>query len=394
MVGIASGAEGGVLFTDVNNNRVRHVRPDGTIETVAGSGLLPGIDNSFVGDRGPATAARLFAPQEVLPLRGGGFLVSDTRNARVRQVAPNGIITTFAGDGDIYTGFGGDGDGGPARRASIDHPTGLARLPGGAIAIGDGPRIRRVARTGRIGTLVNLAALTGGGACLGDFAGRTGGDVQGLAVTAERGLAIAGHGGLYYRAPRDTKRTLVTLRDARVSRQHVAVELDASQPGRARLEVRRRERLIARTTHRIKAGRSKLGVNGRFPARTHTVRVRLTGTTGAVARDQVSLFTSRVLPALNSNAELTSRVDQLADSAGAQDEGYIDRCRRQTPRRIDCAVAYAGRYCVSVIAVLLRPSGGMFWRLYDCAGSLARPFRRAPGVLWQGPAERLPDAPA
>jgi hypothetical protein len=131
MAGIGSLPDGGLLFTDVNNNRVRRVRPDGAVETVAGSGPhgLPFFGNSFGGDGGLATAARLFAPQEVLPTRGGGFLVSDTGNARVRKVNSQGIITTFAGEGDIMR-LGGQGDGGPAIRASITRPTGLARLSG------------------------------------------------------------------------------------------------------------------------------------------------------------------------------------------------------------------------------------------------------------------------
>jgi hypothetical protein len=306
----------------------------------------------------------------------------------VRKVTSKGVITTFAGDGDIM-GLGGRGDGGPAIRASITRPTGLARLPGGDIVIGDGPRVRRVARNGTISTLVNLAALTRDGTRLGDFAGRTGGNVLGLNLTAEGGLAIAAD-RLYYRAPADTQRTLVTFRDAHVSGHSVAVEFDTTKAGRARLEVRRRGRLIASTARAIQAGRRKLSVAGRFSPQTHTVRLKLTSMNGAMARDEVALFISRVLPSLDSNAELAARVGEVVESAGAQDEGYIDRCRRQTRKRIDCAVAYAGEDCVSVIAILLRRTGGLFWRTYGCR-SLKRPFDRAP--VWRGPAEVLPHAP-
>src|SRR5579871_2091285 len=93
------------------------------ISTVAGP-VKPG-PHSFSGDGGPATAAQLNDPADVVVDKEGNILVADTFNDRIRKVAPNGIITTVAGGGS-----NGSGDGGPATSAH------LPRLGGGAKEIG------------------------------------------------------------------------------------------------------------------------------------------------------------------------------------------------------------------------------------------------------------------
>src|SRR5262245_51437175 len=72
-----------------------------TISTVAGSDAF----GDFTGDGGPATAAALNNPSGVAVLPDGGYLIADTTNARVRRVFPNGTINTVAGTGDY--GFSG-----------------------------------------------------------------------------------------------------------------------------------------------------------------------------------------------------------------------------------------------------------------------------------------------
>ena len=94
--------DGGFLVADTGNERVRLVDHDGTIATLAGTG-----EAGFSGDGGPAPAAALDNPHAVAALPDGGFLVADTANARVRHVAPDGTITTVAGTG--VPGFSGDG---------------------------------------------------------------------------------------------------------------------------------------------------------------------------------------------------------------------------------------------------------------------------------------------
>jgi hypothetical protein len=59
-----------------------------------------------VGLNGPATAARIQVPGYVDVLSDGTELVVDFLNNRGRRIAPDGIITTVAGDG-LPPAFGG-----------------------------------------------------------------------------------------------------------------------------------------------------------------------------------------------------------------------------------------------------------------------------------------------
>jgi hypothetical protein len=144
--GVAVMADGGYLIADAKNARVRRVFPDGTIRTVAGTGTL-----GFSGDGGPATAADLQAPIGVAALPDGGFLIAEPGASRIQRVSATGIISTVAGNGM----FGFAGDGGPATAAELWAPTGVAALPGGGFLIADSgnSRVRRVSPNGTISTV-------------------------------------------------------------------------------------------------------------------------------------------------------------------------------------------------------------------------------------------------
>jgi hypothetical protein len=144
--GVAALPGGGFLIADSGNNRVREVAPDGVISTVAGNGQA-----GFSGDGGPAVSATLNSPQSVAPTPRGGFLIADSRNNRVRRVWPDGHITTVAGDGV----HGSGGDGGAAVAAELNRPDSVAALRDGGLLIADtsANRIRRVWPDGRISTV-------------------------------------------------------------------------------------------------------------------------------------------------------------------------------------------------------------------------------------------------
>ena len=149
--GVAGLPGGGYLIADTGNNRVRRVSPGGIITTVAGTGAA-----AYGGDGGPATKAALDAPTAVVPLAGGGFLIADTGNDRIRRVDVDGTIRTVAGAGT--PGYGGDG--GPAGKALLNAPEGVAALADGSIAIADtgNQRVRLVGPDGTIRTLAGTGA--------------------------------------------------------------------------------------------------------------------------------------------------------------------------------------------------------------------------------------------
>ncbi len=139
---------------------MRRIGPDGTIMTVAGDGT-----RGFSGDGGPATAAQFGGlPADVAVDAVGKVYIVDSGNHRIRRVDPNGIITTFAGDGEL--GF--PGDGGPATEARLDNPTGVAVDSLGNVYIADGNQrlIRRVTPDGVINSVAGndlLQDLNDGG---------------------------------------------------------------------------------------------------------------------------------------------------------------------------------------------------------------------------------------
>jgi len=139
---VAATPDGGYLIADAGNDRIRRVSAAGIITTVAGT------DRGFLGDGGPATAARLNTPRELAVQPDGGILVADAGNDRIRRIAPGGVIATVAGGG-------AGGDGGPATAAALDEPSGVAVSADGALLIADTghSRIRRVAPDGTISTL-------------------------------------------------------------------------------------------------------------------------------------------------------------------------------------------------------------------------------------------------
>ncbi|MBI3784837.1 MAG: hypothetical protein HY270_15695 [Deltaproteobacteria bacterium] len=130
--------DGTLYIADFGNNLIRHVRADGIIERVAGTG-----QGGFSGDGGAATAAKLYQPSTISLDQAGNLYIGDSQNKRVRRVdAATGIIVTIAG-----TGLGGtEGDDGPAMQANLYRPTGLEVAPNGElyIAQSDSTRVRVV----------------------------------------------------------------------------------------------------------------------------------------------------------------------------------------------------------------------------------------------------------
>jgi len=115
-------AAGNLYFSDTFNHRIRRVDArTGIITTCAGSG-----EAGYSGDGGPAIRARLNEPYGIAVDQAANVYIADRHNHCVRRVdGGSGVITTFAGNG--AAGFGGDR--GPASRAGMVEPNGLALDP-------------------------------------------------------------------------------------------------------------------------------------------------------------------------------------------------------------------------------------------------------------------------
>ena len=154
--GMAVDGHGNLYIADGINARIRRVDTRGIITTVAGNG-----EWGYAGDGGPAVQAQLLLPQDVAVDGHGNLYIADTNNNRIRRVDTRGIITTFAGTGDSgVTGGGYSGDGGPASQALLHGPRGVAVDRAGNVYIGDtqNNRVRRVDTRGIITTFAGTGA--------------------------------------------------------------------------------------------------------------------------------------------------------------------------------------------------------------------------------------------
>ncbi len=194
---------GNLFLADSLNHRIRKITPAGVITTAAGTG-----SSGFSGDEGPAASAQLAAPRGVAVDDSGNLYVGDTGNHRIRQVTPDGVIHTIAGQGTA--GFAGDG--GPGAAALLASPGGLFLDGAQALYIADtgNDRVRRlvpgsttlsapVTTTNPAGiSAANAASLLPGPVAPGEIIALTGtglGPANGVAATFDSGMLPTQLGG-------------------------------------------------------------------------------------------------------------------------------------------------------------------------------------------------------
>ena len=137
--GLAVDAAGGVLVADTGNNAIRRIAPDGSVTTVAGDGIA--------GDRdGPAQQARFRGPTSIVIDARGRIIVADTYNDRIRAIHPDGTVSTIAGSGTpgLFDG--------PAAVSAFDTPSGVAVDPALNIYVADfgNVAIRKISPDGHV----------------------------------------------------------------------------------------------------------------------------------------------------------------------------------------------------------------------------------------------------
>ncbi len=84
---------GGLIVPDQNNHAIRRVGMDGTVITLAGSGKA-----GFADGRG--REAQFNNPTGAVAMADSQVFVADRNNHRLRHIAPDGTVTTLAGNGE------------------------------------------------------------------------------------------------------------------------------------------------------------------------------------------------------------------------------------------------------------------------------------------------------
>jgi outer membrane protein assembly factor BamB len=108
----------------------------------------------YAGDGGPANRAELNDPGGLAVAADGTIYIADTGNNRIRAISRDGIITTIAGDGRV----GSSGVGGAATHADVSGPTAVAIGASGGLYIADQAGIQFVTSRGTLATLVRGGA--------------------------------------------------------------------------------------------------------------------------------------------------------------------------------------------------------------------------------------------
>ena len=175
---------GNMYFVEMKNNLIRRVdRKTGVISTIAGTG-----EAGFSGDGGPAVKAQFRQPHSIVFDRDGSLLVCDIGNHRIRRIdLKTGTISTIGGTGEKAP----TPDGAKLSEAPLNGPRALDIASDGTLylALREGNAIYRI--DPKTKTLHHVAG-TGNKGYEGD-----GGPAKLATLSGPKGVALSPDGGLY-----------------------------------------------------------------------------------------------------------------------------------------------------------------------------------------------------
>jgi len=184
LAGLALDAAGSLYISDTGNNVIRMIDHTTNIITTVAGNNSPGD----AGDGGPAAKASLQTPRGIAVDSAGNLYIADQGNNLVRKVT-GGIISTFAGNGDaLYSG-----DGVQAKTTAVVHPMGLAFDSAGNLYISESDRIRKVDSGGIITTIAGKTSDVETPGFSGD-----GGPATAALLSGPLGMAVDSSNNLYF----------------------------------------------------------------------------------------------------------------------------------------------------------------------------------------------------
>ncbi|MCP1358498.1 SMP-30/gluconolactonase/LRE family protein [Aneurinibacillus migulanus] len=140
--------KGNLYISDTDNHVIRKIT-GGKVYTLAGTGK-PGYKD------GKGAEAQFYTPTGLAIDRDDNLYVADTLNNVIRKIAPDGAVTTFAGQ---QTEIGGYTDG-SAGEARFNEPVGLAFDGTGGVYVSDsGNQLIRFISDGKVTTFAGKATI-------------------------------------------------------------------------------------------------------------------------------------------------------------------------------------------------------------------------------------------
>ncbi len=151
---LAMAPNGDIYVADAGNARIRMIKINSIITTVAGTGK-----DGYSGDGGLATLAKIGAITAMVFDASGNLYFADSSYHCIRMINSNGIITTVAGTGTAGT----SPDGATAYGSSINGPGGITINSSGTIYFTETHNhcIRTISTSGILGTVAGTAHVSG-----------------------------------------------------------------------------------------------------------------------------------------------------------------------------------------------------------------------------------------
>ncbi|HEY5201794.1 MAG TPA: hypothetical protein VIJ31_12905 [Acidothermaceae bacterium] len=196
---LAIATDGTLFIADGIENAIYKRTAAGVFSVFAGTGVA-----GFSGDGGPATAAELNDPSGMLVEADGTLLFADGMNNRVRAIAPDGRISTVAGNGHFDTSRAG-----AALVEPVGDPTDVAVDPRGGYFIAATSQLLHLTPSGQLTVVAGNNPLDG-------VVG-IGGPALSGSVDGPGSIAVDGAGGIYI-AGQNTKTLLYITPDGTLTK--------------------------------------------------------------------------------------------------------------------------------------------------------------------------------
>lgn len=297
--------DGGAVITD-DDRRIYRMSPQGSLTAVAGTRRT-----GFAGDGGPASMARLNYPDAIAALPDGGFVFADVNNSRIRKVDAGGTITTIAGGGRRFRWD--DGTPATAvHLLAIDAvdvlPSGdvLIAQQGRLVRLATDGTLHTMIRPGAHPGITIPDGFFRGALTIDALASDAVALITGYERDPPQVVVLAP-------LERFGRLAVSLAAHDRTSVRHGIVDVVASAPATARVSVRRGRRTVATTTAPLVTGDNQVAINIPRSSALHTLSVRVNDTQGRAATHRISFIASTVLSRRAARATLSAVQSEESD---------------------------------------------------------------------------------